>query len=588
MARRRRALTLEGGEGVILIIPLLFLGVFFYFPLVSIRVEGITDEEGRLTLQNLLAVVGDPYTVRIILFTLEQALLSTVCSILLGLPGAFLMARYEFRGKSIIKALTTVPFVLPSIIVVLGFVIFFGNNGVLNRGLMALFGIEDPPLRILYSMGAIILAHTFYNFPVCIRLVSAVWSRTNPHTERAALSLGARGMRLFRWAILPQIMPGILAAAALIFVFCYTSFAVILVLGGGPEFSTIEVEIYRLAKTNLDLNGASALAIWESLITIGSMYLYIRLQHRASIADRLELVGERKPLSSLLKSPWGSAVFLYILIICVVIIAPMLAAVHYSFLKRSSHAADLTYTLKWFRFIFSGAREGAVAVSQLSAIGNSLFFGMITVGLSLPVGTVIAYVTSRAPGEIQVIARREGRGLFGHAGSPRRGIGRLFEAGAMMPLGISTIMLGLGYIRAYQILPGDLTGRWYAIAIAHTVIAYPFVIRSTSAIFRRISPRMIHAALSLGANRWRTFWRIELPMIKSGLVAGATFAFAISIGEINATLMLYNPDFTTMPVAIYRLISSYNFFAACALGTVLMVICFLVFLTIDKMGFEVT
>jgi thiamine transport system permease protein len=157
----------------------------------------------------------------------------------------------------------------------------------------------------------------------------------------------------------------------------------------------------------------------------------------------------------------------------------------------------------------------------------------------------------------------------------------------MLPLGVSTIMLGLGYIRAYQILPGDFTGKWYAIAFAHTVIAYPFVIRSTSAIFRRIGPRVVQTALSLGANRWKTFWRIELPLIKSGVVAGATFAFAISIGEINATLMLYNPDFTTMPVAIYRLISAYNYFAACALGTVLMTICFLVFLLIDKMGFEV-
>jgi len=119
------------------------------------------------------------------------------------------------------------------------------------------------------------------------------------------------------------------------------------------------------------------------------------------------------------------------------------------------------------------------------------------------------------------------------------------------------------------------------------VIAYPFVLRSATAVFRKINPQLIQAALSLGANRWRIFWRLELPLIKSGIIAGATFAFAISIGEINATLMLYTPGLTTMPIAIYRLIASYNYFAACALGTVLMGICFLVFLVIDKMGFEV-
>ena len=167
-------------------------------------------------------------------------------------------------------------------------------------------------------------------------------------------------------------------------------------------------------------------------------------------------------------------------------------------------------------------------------------------------------------------------------------MGGIFESFAMLPLGISSIILGLGYIKAYQSLPWDITGKWYAIAFAHTVIAYPFVLRATTAVFRKINPRLLQAAVSLGANRWQTFWRIELPLIKSGIIAGATFAFAISIGEINATLMLYNAELTTMPIAIYRLISSYNFFAACALGTVLMAICFAVFLIIDKMGFEVT
>ncbi|MCK5568949.1 MAG: iron ABC transporter permease, partial [Spirochaetes bacterium] len=179
---------------------------------------------------------------------------------------------------------------------------------------------------------------------------------------------------------------------------------------------------------------------------------------------------------------------------------------------------------------------------------------------------VIAYITTRK--------NFRGRGVL--------------ETVTMLPLGISSIILGLGYIKAYQTFPLDITGKWYAIAFAHTIIAYPFVIRSVTAVFRKINPRLIQAALSLGATPWKAFWRVELPLIKSGIIAGATFAFAISIGEINATLMLYNPNLTTLPVAIYRLISSYNYFGACALGTILMVICFLVFLLIDKIGFEVS
>ncbi len=215
--------TWKVGDIFLFLFLLLFLTVFFCYPLISILTEGLTDENGRFTLIHVVSILSDQYFLHIIVFTIEQALLSTLASILLGLPGAYLLARYNFKGKIIVKAMTTVPFVLPSIIVVLGFVIFFGNNGILNRMLMGLFHLDNTPLKILYSMKAIILAHTFYNFPICIRLVSAVWSRINPNLERAAQSLGANGSRLFIRVLLPQIMPGILAASALIFIFCFTS-----------------------------------------------------------------------------------------------------------------------------------------------------------------------------------------------------------------------------------------------------------------------------------------------------------------------------------------------------------------------------
>jgi thiamine transport system permease protein len=554
------------GDSLTLLFPLLFLGLFFYLPLLSILRDGFTDESGRFSLSELRDILTRPYYLRIIGFTVYQAFLSTVSSVLLGLPGAYLLANYEFRGKSVVKAVTTVPFVLPSIIVVLGFVIFFGNSGLLNQLFMGAFGLEEPPLRVLYSLGAIVLAHTFYNFPICIRLVSAVWSRINPNLERAAKSLGARGMKLFFNTTLPQIMPGIYAAAALIFIFCFTSFAIILVLGGGPQYSTIEVEIYRLAKVSLDLKAASALAIWESVLAVLFMYIYIRLQRKVSFPEHVQLRYERPPLRSLMGKPSGVLVVLYLALSFVIIVGPMLAAVRYSFLKRAGWAGELSYTFEWYRRILYSLTGSTVTVPYLRVIRNSLFFGLMAVLLSLPLGTLIAYI----------MVRRE------------RFLGGLFESFAMLPLGISTIILGLGYIRAYQSFPLNISGSWYAIAFAHTVIAYPFVLRTTTAVFRKINPRLIQASVSLGANRWRTFWRIELPLIKSGIIAGATFAFAISIGEINATLMLYNPELTTMPIAIYRLISSYNFFAACALGTVLMAICFGVFLLIDKLGFEVT
>jgi thiamine transport system permease protein len=540
---------------VLLLAPAGFLLLFFYFPLGSVLVGGLTDRNGSLNLGILTSLLGDPYYLRIIGFTVWQAILSTLLAVLMGLPGAYLLARYDFRGKRLIEALTTVPFVLPSIIVVLGFVRFFGNNGILNRFLMAVFGLEEPPLRILYSLQAILLAHAFYNFPVVVRIVSSLWRRIHPSTEEAARSLGAHGMRLFWRITLPQILPALLSAAALVFIFCLLSFAIVLVLGGGPRYTTLEVEVYRLAKVSLDLKTGSALALIGAIISLVFLYAYIKLQQRSSFAERMAEDAEKPRLAGMLGSARGVFYLLYLLLMALVILAPMITVVAYSFQLRSGWGQQ-AISLEWYRRILSGGGP------YLRAVANSLFFAVMTMLLSLPLGTVLAYAGARSR----------------FAGS------RLLEAVMMLPIGISSIILGLGYLKAYQQLPWRIVGSWYAIVFAHTVIAYPFVIRVASATFRKIKSSLAEAARSLGAGPWRLFWHLELPLARSALITGAAFAFGISVGEINASLMLYNEQLITIPVMIYRLIGSYNFIGACAMGSVLMFFCFLAFLIIDRAG----
>lgn len=539
--------------------PAVFMLLFFYYPLSSILTGGLTDDQGHFSLQRVTGILQDPYYLRIIGFTIWQALLSTLLSVLLGLPGAYLLARVDFRGKRIVRALTTIPFILPSIIVVLGFVRFFGNNGILNRFFMSLFRLDDPPLRILYSLKAILLAHGFYNFPICIRIVSALWSRINPHLEEAARSLGARGMRLFFKITLPQIMPGILASAALIFIFCFMSFAVVLVLGGGPRYTTLEVEVYRLAKVSLDLKAGSALALIGSALSLLFLYIYIKLQRKSSQAGELQADFEKKKLFDLLKKPYGLLFLVYIIAVFIIILGPILTVIVQSFQRRMGWAGKLSLSLEWYRRLLFDS------TAYLRAVLNSLFFGFMTVVLALPLGTLFAYLAVKK----------------------KLKAAQFFEALMMLPMGISSIILGLGYLKAFQVLPWPLVGRWYTIVFAHTVIAHPFVIRTVSSMLRKIKPTLPEAARSLGATSFKLFWHLELPLIKSSLITGAAFAFAISVGEINATLMLYNPDLITMPVAIYRLISSYNFFGACAMGFLLMFFSFLAFLVIDTLGGEV-
>lgn len=545
--------------GLLIFPPLLFYAIFFLTPLVSVLTAGFTDEAGRLSLERFAGVVARPATLRIVGFTFLQALLSTLLALLLGLPGAYLLARTRFRGKALLRSLTTVPFVLPAILVVLGFVRFFGNNGVLNRTLMHLFSLEDPPLRILYSLKAILLAHAFYNFPVCIRIVGSVWSRIDPRTEEAARSLGARGLRLFRKITLPQILPGILASAALIFVFCFMSFVIILVLGGGPRYTTLEVEIYRQAKINLDLNTAGSLAVVGSGTSLLLLYLYIKLQQRSSFAESPG--REEIPLPRLLRGIGGPLILLYLLLVILVIFAPMLSVLYASFTQKSGWAGETSHTLRWYAQLLFG--RGGKTTGYLRALLNSLLYASLTVALSLPLGTALAHLTSRR--------RFPGR----HAA----------ESLLMLPLGVSAVILGLGYLKAFRRFP--IHGRWWAIVLAHTIIATPFVIRSVSAVMRKIQPELREAARSLGADPWRLFWNVELPLLRPGIVTAAAFAFALSLGEVTATLMLTRQELITIPIAIYRLIGSYQIEAACAMGTVLMLGSAAAFAVIDRLGEEV-
>jgi thiamine transport system permease protein len=550
--------TLRRHHLLFLVLILLFLALFFFYPLAAVLRGGLVGADRRLSLAPLAALIADGYYRRIIAFTFTQALLSTLLAVLLGLPGAWILARFRFRGKRLVRALTTIPFVLPSILVVLGFVLFFGNNGILNRGLMSLLRLREPPLRILYSLGAILLAHAFYNFPICIRIVSGLWSRLNPHLEEAARSLGARGWRLFRRVTLPRIMPGILASAALIFIFCFMSFAVVLVLGGGPRYATLEVEVYRLAKIGLDLGEASRLALIGSCLTLLFLYVYIRLQQRAAVAEAAG--GTALPsLSEAFGKPASLLIVGYLVLMAFIVLAPMLAVVHHSFLRRFGWAGRTSLSLHWYRMLATG-RGALGGVSYLRAIGNSLLYGSLTLLCALPLGTAIAYLTGR-------------KRFFGRHG---------LEALAMLPMGVSTVILGLGYLKLAPVF--RLAGGRAGIVAAHTVIAYPFVIRAVSAMVRKIPPSLPEAARSLGAAPGRLFFKIELPLLKPGILAGAAFAFAISLGEINATLMLYRPELVSIPVAIYRLISSYNFFAACAMGTLLMLTSLLAFIVIDRIG----
>lgn len=521
-------------------LPFAFLGLFFYYPLANVLREGLPLVDD---------VLSRPYFQRVILFTLEQALLSTVAAVALGFPLAYLLTRYDFPGKRVVKSLVMVPFVLPAITVALGFILLWGRNGYVNQLLMALFGLEEPPLRILYTLWAIVLAHAFYNAPLIARVVHAAWEGLDPSYEESARALGASPARVFWTVTLPQLLPSLMSAMTIVFIFCFLSFPLVLTLGGA-RFSTLEVEVYTQAKALFNRPQAAALALVGLGFSLLFVYAYLRLGGVFARELRVERRGRARPLFPSWREalrPHRLGIWAFIAASVLLLAGPLLAVVVDSF--RVSTPEGKRFGLEGYRFLWQRQYEPRIGDPPLQAVLNSLRFGLGAVLVALPVGLAVAFGVTRlrVPGW------------------------RLWDALLMAPIATSSVILGLALLQAYRGPPLALGGTAWAVIAAHAVIVYPFVVRAVAPLLLSFDRSLVEAARSLGASRLRAFWDVERPGLAPGLVVGALFAFALSLGETSATLMLARPGLKTMPVAIYQFINARQALEAAAAMSVVMI-----------------
>ena len=256
---------------VVLLVPLLLwpLGTILWRGLAP---EGVPDAEA------IVDVLGDGYYWERLVFTTAQAAASTALALAVGLPAAYVFAHIRFPGRAVARALVTVPFVLPTLVVALAFQQLAGPHGLLNHALARL-GLG--PVEVVGTIWAILAAHVFYNVSIVIRLVAGVWANLDPHTEEAARLLGAGRWATLREVTLPALAPAIASAVALVFVFTFTSFGVVLVLGG-PGLDTLEVVIYRLAIRLVELPAAAVLSSVQIAATVAVLGGYSLLQRRTA------------------------------------------------------------------------------------------------------------------------------------------------------------------------------------------------------------------------------------------------------------------------------------------------------------------
>ncbi len=577
----RRALAMAA------IATTLILLLLFYYPVATVFVEAIVVD-GRATLSVFIELLRDPfyfgtlarlfagespvsvltdvltgeYRLGIIGFTAYQAVLSTILSLALGLPAAYVLARYEFWGRRTIRSLTILPFVFPSIMVAVGFVATFGSEGTLN-GLLGLVGLG--PVGLMFTLEAILIAHAFYNAPLIARIVTASWEAVDASAVETARSLGASRRRAFLDVIAPQLYPAVLMGAALTFVFTFGTFPIVLALGGF-QLATVEVFVFQLVQ-QLNYAEAAALAIVELVITLGVLYGYLRYEARQSVGARNIRPLPRKQL----RPPSLSVGHLlprvgiagYGLVAVVVFVLPIASMIQASLTDGGG------LTLDHYRFLLERQAEGtAFQVRPWPAVRNSLAFGVASLLVALPMGVTVAVLTTR---------KYRGR--------------KLVDIVAMAPLAVSGIIVGIGLLRGLVFgveIAGwrIVVGGSIAIVAAHAIAAYPFVVRTVVPGLENIDVTLVESARALGASRARALVTIELPLIWPGVVAGAAFAFAISMGEFSSTIILATgTDQFTMPVAIERFIGR-RLGPATAMGVVLLAVTSVSFVVIDRIGGE--
>ncbi len=489
-------------------VPLAFLGLFFLWPLAAVLGRGLFD--GGVDLAGLDDVATSSRTTKAVITTLGLAFAGTLGALVLGLPGAYVLYRLRWRGQVAVRAIAAVPFVLPTVVVAAAFSALLGRSGPLGG-----LGLDQSPVAIAAAL-------VFYNIAVVLRVVGGAWASLDPATADAARTLGADRRRAFTRVTLPALAPAIGSAAAVVFLFCATSFGVVLVLGG-TRVRTIETEIYLQVNQFLDLRAAAVLSLLQLIfvaLALGGAEWARRRRERSLGTKRLD--GTRALAG---RDRWVVGGVLAVL--TAVLATPLWALVERSLRTRDGHGFDHYVAL------LTESGLGGLPVPMWRAAVNSLTAASIATAIATLLGLIVA----------ALLTRRSRRSTT-------------LDSIVILPLGVSAVIVGLGMLLTLNrsVLGIDLRGSWWLVPIAQAVVALPLVARTLVPAARGISSSMRSAAATLGASPWRVWRTVDWPLLKRPFGLATGFGFAIALGEFGATTFVARPDHPTLTTAIYRLL----------------------------------
>lgn len=520
--------------------PVLFILVLFYWPLTKIVALGLSGD--------WLSIYLEPKVLSAIWFTIWQAAVSTIICLVIGIPGAYILYRKKFRGQKFIRALITVPLVLPTIVVAIVFSSFRAEHAIYKQ-----IGLDFFFDNSIYW---IIAAHVFVNYSLIVRTVGGVWSTMDNETEEAAELAGAGRLRTLLSITLPQIKTAIISASALVFLFCSSSYGIILILGGGMVRS-VETEIASAALTYLDLPKASALALLQTAITV---IAFVISENLAKHPIGIEQVSESAQRPAIDRRDLPAALITGTVVVALISI-PLVLVLAKAFVTPAGIGID-----NFLNLAGRGERE-LLNISVGQATLNTLRNVVIAASLSVGLGALVSYLLSRT-----------------HRSRKARFSNRALDILFLLPIGISSVVLGFGYLVTFGDGPLPIRASWLVVPLVQSLMALPLVIRLIYPALISIGAEHREAAALAGANARQTWWHIESGIIRNVILTAVGFALIASVGEFGAASLLAFGDQATLPTVLFALISrpgATNFGMAMAVCAILIALTFSLVLAVS-------
>lgn len=479
------------------------------------------------------------------IFTIVQAFLSAAGASCIGLCAAFFCARRNFFGRKFLLALSAIPLSVPPVVIALAFILFFGKNGLLNRFLAQFSAGRVSIGTFLYSMGGVLLVHSFYNFPITMRTVAAAWEKLPEETEQAACLLGASPRHIFRTIIFPALRAPFFASFVIIFLYCFFSFVIILLLGG-LGVTTLEVELYQTIRREVHTQAAAWIALLETLIASAAVGLYAYLRSRtADHTDNAQYLRPRTPLCGKREK------LIFYCLGCIIVgclILPLLSLLAYSF-STIGGAAQQNLPLH------TGLKTWQQLIQHpdfWNALKNTVQIGFGTATVSVLAALLFA--------TISVFSRLH-----------------WLKSLPFLPFTVSSIVIGSGWLRL------DTEPSPFLLIAAQSSLAWPFAWAQIEVSLAKIPHSVLDAAFLLSASRTEAFFRTVLPLCKTGIVSAFCCVFAISAGDASLPILLHIPNFENLALMLFRFAGSYHFTESAGIAVILALLTGFLFFVQDTM-----